>query len=147
MLVLALMAVSAGIAIAIQAGFNARLGVLLNNVLLASTVAFAISGLFTFLVVVFTAENLPTIKEIRYIPGHFWFVGAIFSAFGVTMFYYLIPKMGVGSVLSFSLTGQLLVGIVASHYGWFDLPIKPISLGKVFGVVSMVAGIILINFD
>mgnify|MGYP005708681871 CR=1 FL=1 len=147
MLFFAMMAFSAGIAIAIQAGFNARLGVLLNNTLLASTIAFVISGIFTFLVVLFTAEHVPTLKEIRYIPGYFWFIGAVFSAFGVTMFYYLIPKMGVGSVLSFSLTGQLIVGMIASHYGWFDLPVKPISVTRMIGVVSMVVGIVLINFE
>ena len=47
--------------------------------------------------------------------------------------------------MSFALTGQLALAVVASHFGWFDQPIKPITLKTLSGLVAMVVGIILIN--
>lgn len=50
-----------------------------------------------------------------------------------------------GLMMSFALTGQLLVAVIAGHYGWFDLPIKPLSLMRIIGVFALLSGVILIN--
>jgi transporter family-2 protein len=134
----------AGAAIALQATMNARLGVLLNSSLAATATAF----FFRFLIMVaaysLTSENLISTSSLKSVPWYLWF-GGLFSAFGVGMFYFLIPKMGVCPMMSLALTGQLIIAITSSHYGFFNLPIQQINPLKIVGVVLLIVGIVLIN--
>ncbi len=142
---LSIIALSSGAAIAAQAAMNAQLGSLLKNPLLATCIAFGSSIFFTLLAVISYTKDYPSIEIIRSVPTYLWFSGGILSAFGISMFYYLIPQMGIGPMMSFALTGQLLVAVTTSHFGWFDLPIKPLTIGKLTGVTALIIGVLLIN--
>ena len=74
-----------------------------------------------------------------------WFSGGLLSAFALASFFFVIPKIGILSMISFSLTGQLIYSLISSHYGWFGMPITPINIAKLIGVASMLTGIFLIN--
>ena len=141
---LPLLSIIAGALIAIQAGINSQLGVILKNSLLATVIAFMVSAIISLIGLLAISKNLPTNEVIRSVPLHFWFGGAI-SAFGVGLFYFLIPKMGVGSMMSLALTGQLITAVLISHFGWFGLPESTLSLSKCLGVFAMISGILLIN--
>lgn len=143
---LPLLALTAGAAIAVQAAMNAQLGVLLGSSLLGTTVAFATSLLLSLLAVVVYTRQYPPMASIQAVPLYLWF-GGVLSAFGVGMFYFLIPRMGVGPMMSFALTGQILVAIAASHFGWFDLPTRPVSFNRALGVLALMVGIVLINWE
>lgn len=144
---LSLLALIAGAAIATQASMNAQLGVLLKNSLIGTAIAFTFSGVFTLIAVIASTRHYPPVEAIGSVPVYLWFTGSALSAFGVAMFYYLIPKMGIGSMMSYALTGQILIAIIASHYGWFDLPVKHINAVKFVGVVALISGILLINWE
>ena len=146
MLALALLALMAGAAIAIQASINAQLGVMLRSSLLGTAIAFAVSCLVSVLAIAVSVRQYPSLATIQSVPWYLWF-GGLLSAFGVSLFYFLIPRMGVGSMMSFALTGQILVAVVSSHYGWFDLPAKPISTLRGMGVMALMSGIVLINWE
>ena len=103
------LALVAGAAIAIQATMNAQLGVLLKSTMLGTGVAFLFSCVFTVLVMVLSTKQYPQIADIKSVPLYLWFSGGALSAFGVGIFYYLIPKMGVGSMMSYALSGQILI--------------------------------------
>lgn len=139
-----ILAVFAGAAITLQAGMNARLGVLFKNPLLATAIAFLLACIFTLIFMVATHRQLPIASDIKAVPTYLWF-GGILSAFGVGSYYYLIPKMGVGSLMSFALSGQLILAVIAGHFGWFEQPIKPITVRTIVGLLAMVLGIIFIN--
>ncbi|MGJ8693582.1 MAG: DMT family transporter [Thalassotalea sp.] len=145
MSIFVLLAIAAGAAIAIQATMNAQLGVVLKNSILATGIAFLLSLLITLLVMLITTKQYPNLSEIKAVPIYLWCGGAL-SAFGVGMFYYLIPKMGAGSMMSYALTGQILIAIVASHFGWFNLPIKSIDSIKTIGAALLIIGVLLINW-
>ncbi|TQV87147.1 DMT family transporter [Aliikangiella coralliicola] len=142
---LSLLAFMAGAAIATQASMNAQLGVLLRNPLLGTSVAFVSSLLFTLLAVIVFTKKYPSLEAVRAVPSYLWFSGGLLSAFGISMFYYLIPRMGIGVMMSYALTGQIIVAVIAGHYGWFDLPTKPLNGAKLVGVLSLIIGIVLIN--
>ena len=145
--ILPVLALSAGAAIAIQATMNAQLGVLLKSSMIGTSIAFLVSFIFTVSVMALSAKQYPNLTEIKSVPLYLWFTGGALSAFGVGMFYFLIPKMGVGSMMSYALSGQILITILASHLGWFDLPVKPINNFKVTGAVLLIVGILLINWE
>ena len=144
---LSLLALIAGAAIATQVSTNAQLGVLLKNSLLGTTVVFTCSSVFTLIAVIVTTKHYPQAEIISSVPIYLWFTGGALSAFGVGMFYFLAPKMGVGPMMSYGLTGQILIAIIASHFGWFDLPIKQIDAFKISGIAALIVGIILINLE
>jgi len=144
---LAILALVAGAAIAIQASINAQLGVMLKSSLLGTTVAFSCSFLFTLIAVVASTKHYPQANEIKSIPVYFWFTGGALSAFGVALFYYLIPKMGVGAMMSYALTGQMVIAVIASHFGWFDLPVKHLQSTHLIGLVALLNGVFLINME
>lgn len=123
---------------------NARLGVLFKNPLLATAIAFLLACVFTLIFMMATHRQLPVASDFKSIPTYLWF-GGILSAFGVGSYYYLIPKMGVGSLMSFALSGQLILAVIAGHFGWFEQPIKPITVKTIVGLFAMVVGIIFIN--
>lgn len=145
-LFLVLMAIIAGAAIATQASMNAHLGVLLQNTLLASLVAFASGLIVTLLSLVSINKGLPDYQTVAEVPYYLWYAGGLLSAFAITVFYWLIPKMGVAMVISCALSGQLLLAMLAGHFGWFNLPDSPLSTTKIVGALSLVLGMVLINF-
>ena len=145
MSILALLALAAGAAIAIQATMNAQLGVVLKNSILATCIAFLLSLIITLFVMLITTKQYPNLSDIKAVPIYLWCGGAL-SAFGVGMFYYLIPKMGAGSVMSYALTGQLVIALLASHFGWFNLPANSIDSIKTIGAALLIIGVLLINW-
>ncbi|OUS28204.1 hypothetical protein A9Q99_11730 [Gammaproteobacteria bacterium 45_16_T64] len=144
---LSLLALVAGAAIAIQSSMNAQLGVLLKSSMLSTSVAFLCSGVFTVCAMLLSTKHYPQAAELKSVPWYLWFSGGALSAFGVGMFYYLIPKMGVGSMMSYALSGQMLIAITASHFGWFGLPVTSINTVKAFGAISLIAGVLLLNWE
>ncbi|WP_347136838.1 DMT family transporter [Parahaliea mediterranea] len=145
MLGLGSLALAAGAAIAIQASMNAQLGVQLRNSLLGTAVAFAVSCLVAVAAVLASTRDYPSLASLRAVPPYLW-CGGLLSTFGVGLFYFLIPRMGVGPMMSFALTGQILVAVAASHYGWFDLPVRTLNATRAVGVASLGLGILLINW-
>lgn len=140
------LALSAGGAIAIQAGMNARLGVELGNTMLGTSAAFAVACMVSLSVVALQRAGLPSMDRLQSVPLYLW-GGGIISAFGVGMFYFLIPRMGVGPMMSFALTGQIVLAVICSHFGWFDQPIKPVNTTRVIGLLVLVAGVSLIYWE
>jgi len=145
--VLSLLAMGAGAAITVQATMNAQLGVLLKSSMLGTSIAFLFSCVFTVLAMMLWSKQYPQLTDMKAVPLYLWFSGGALSAFGVGMFYYLIPKMGVASMMSYALSGQIIVATIISHFGWFDLPLKPINLLKISGIIALIVSMLLINWE
>jgi transporter family-2 protein len=144
-LTLTILAFIGGVFLAIQGGMNAQLGVLLKNPLLASLVAFFFSASFALLFLVFSIKNIPGIDQLKEVPFYLWFSGALFSVLGISLYYYTIPKLGISTMISLGLSGQLIFSVIAGHFGWFNFPAEPINYKKMIAIASMIFGIILIN--
>ncbi len=142
---LLLLAFMVGIMVVIQGGLNSRLGMHLESPLLATAAALSLSATFTVIAVLVTGRQLPSIQVLKEIPIHLWFTGAVFSFIAVTLFYYLIPKIGISTAVSFGLCGQIIFSMIAANYGWFGLPVEPMALKKIIGVTAMITGIFLIK--
>lgn len=139
------LAISAGVIIAIQGTINAQLGLLLKNPLLGTSIAFLVAFLCMFSVFLLSTSRWPSFSEVVSIPLYLLLSGGLLCAVGIGTMYYLIPKMGVGTLMSYSLSGQLIMAVVASHFGWFDLPEKSIDGIRGLGVAALITGVILLN--
>lgn len=141
-----LLSFSVGILVVIQGGINAKLGVMLNNTLLATSAALVMSTSFTLLAVFLTIRELPSLDQIQTIPTYMWFTGGALSFLAVTLFYYIIPRIGIATAVIFGLSGQIIFAAIASHFGWFGMPVEPITIKKVMGMLVMVMGVLLIKY-
>ena len=140
-----LLALIGGVFLAAQGGFNTQLGVLLNNPLLASAVAYLVSTTFALGAVLVSVNDYPSLSEMKSVPTYLWFTGALLSLIGITLYYYTIPKLGISTMISLGLCGQLVFSVIAGHFGWFNLPVEPADFKRILGVVVMIIGILLIN--
>jgi len=141
-----LIAFMAGAAIAIQAGLNSRLGVLLKNSIMAAAVVYLGSFIFTGFYLILSSGYMIDKANLRQVPIYLWFTGGVLSAMAISSMYWLIPRSGVGPAMSFYLVGQLIFSIAAGHYGWFDLPVTSVTSIKMAGIVFLIIGVIMINF-
>lgn len=56
---------------------------------------------------------------------------------------WLIPQVGAGQVMIALLAGQVLGGLVLSHFGWLGSPIQPVSMMNLIGAALMIGGVVL----
>lgn len=145
LLVPTLLALLAGAAIAAQASANARLGVLLGNPGAATGFAFLAGFVVVVVSQVLVRAPLPEAAAAAAVPAPIWLLGGLLGAFGVGVFYRLIPELGVGRVIGLSLVGQLLFSLCASHFGWFDLPTIPIDRSRGVGAILLLAGVAILQ--
>jgi bacterial/archaeal transporter family-2 protein len=59
---------------------------------------------------------------------------------------YLIPQVGARGLFISLLAGQVLGGMVLSHYGWLGSPVQRVSPIHALGAVIMVAGVVLATY-
>ena len=60
---------------------------------------------------------------------------------------WLIPQVGAGPVMITLLAGQVIGGLLMSHFGWLGSPVQPITLMKLIGVAVMIGGVSLATFS
>lgn len=142
---LSMLAILGGILLAAQGGFNATLGVLLKNPILATFSAFMSSTGFALIYILINYKTLPAWKTIDHIPLYLWFTGGLLSLLGISLYYYTIPKLGLSTMISLGLCGQLLFSVIAGHFGWLNLPIEPLTIKRLIGILTMLSGILLIQ--
>ena len=147
---LGILAILAGGCIAIQAAMNARLGVHFNSALVATGFAFLASfALITSFILISQFKTLQVTfsnMQLASVPWYLWFSCAL-SVIGVGTMYWLIPRMGAGIMMSYALTGQLVIAMLISHFGLFDSPQKLITNSKLLGSALLIIGITLISRD
>ncbi|PXY02408.1 EamA-like transporter family protein [Marinifilum breve] len=140
-----ILAFTGGVALAAQSGLNSQLGVGLKNPLLASVIAFLSSTLFAIVFVFVLVKDFPTITQIKGIPIYLWFTGGFLSMVGIGLYLYTIPKLGISTMISIGLCGQLIFSAIAGHFGWLNLPMEPLTIKKGIGILAMISGIIITN--
>ena len=59
----------------------------------------------------------------------------------------LIPQVGARGVFITLLAGQVLGGMVLSHFGWLASPVQRISAINIIGGLVMIAGVILATYS
>ena len=123
---------------------NGRLGTQLGSPLLATTVFFLVGALaatvaWTLLGKGDTVQLLKTANPALFGLGVERF-GIILSAT------FLIPRMGPGAYFVCIVAGQVVVGLLLSHFGLFAPEKLPLTPLKVLGAVAVIGGVVLIHY-
>lgn len=142
---LALISLSAGMAITLQSSLSGQLSQRLNNPLLASASVYLIGFLAISAYLLLHRQQLPARETLSQIPTYLWISGGLISAFALSSVYWVMPEFGVASTLLFVICGQLIIGAIVSHFAWFGMPAHPLSATRLLALFLVLAGASLYN--
>jgi transporter family-2 protein len=60
---------------------------------------------------------------------------------------WLIPQIGAGRLMIALLAGQIVGGLVLSHYGWLGSPQEPVTLTRALGALVVLGGAAMVTFS
>lgn len=136
--------IAAGTAVTFQASINAALGRFADNSLLAAAVSFGVGFVMLSLVALVSggAEAVPRLS------GAAWwmFVGGALGAFYVWASLWGVPVLGVVTMVSALILGQMVAAMVLDTVGAFGLPVRELSAQRVLAAVLVAAGVVLSRF-
>ncbi|WP_421920082.1 DMT family transporter [Marinifilum sp.] len=128
----------------IQASLNAKLGSFLKAPLMAALVNFVVGGCILLVVVLGMRTPNNLLQAAKEAPLYAWIGGSIGAVF-VSSIIFLVPRLG--SALSFALIilGQLAFSLVIDHFGLLGIQVQPVNWGRIFGVLLILAGVLVIQ--
>lgn len=141
MWILILFAAGAGAAIALQALINSRLAQHTSSPILAATISFAVGLLGLSMVALTQARPAHSLAAA---PWWAW-TGGLLGAFYILLSILLVPRIGIATLVTSTLFGQVVCSLAADHYGWLGTTARPISGARILGAALVLAGVVLIR--
>jgi len=143
MLLPILLVLFAGGMIALQAPTNAILARAGGSPVLAALISFAV-GTIALLVVWLASGNRPETSGFARIPWYAW-MGGLYGATYVAVAAYAAPRIGLASLITIGIAGQIVVAMWIDHVGALGLPRDPISLVRLGGALLVIVGVVLVR--
>lgn len=134
---------AAGIGIPVLAALNAQLGQRLGAPVAAAAVLFTVALLIAVGAMVI-GGSAPALRALPGTPKHLFLAGAL-VAFYVLSITWVAPRFGVGNAVFCVLVGQMLSAAVIDHFGLFGALVRPMSAGRLGGLVLMAMSLVLIQ--
>lgn len=130
-----------GITLTVHLAMNSKVGAALQNPRLGNAFFWCVGALTAFAIGL-PGFRLKALSVLRDVNPLLLFAGALGAClvFGIA---FLIPRIGAAKLTLIMLAGQILGGLVLSHYGLLGSPREPISLRVALGTVVMFAGVLL----
>jgi transporter family-2 protein len=130
-----------GVAVGVQSPIAGKMGQSIGGT--AGSFIVHLGGLiFSGLLLIFRGgEN---IRDWHKLPWYVFFAGA----FGLILYLtinYTLPRLGSTMMIMLIIVGQLLMGMLVDHFGWFGVDVRPIDLPRIAGVLLLFAGGFLIS--
>jgi len=142
-LIPALLVLLAGAMTAAQPPTNAVLARESGSVMFAALLSFAV-GTLVLIAVVLATQVRPALAPLRDVPWWAW-AGGFYGAFFVAVGAYAAPRLGIASLITIAVAGQLVAALVIDHFGAFGLARAPISPGRILGILLVLAGVVLVR--
>lgn len=133
----------AGAMVAAQAPTNAFLAKAGDSPILAALISFAV-GTVALFAIWLGSGNRPGTAPFADLPWYAW-IGGIYGAVFVAVAAYAVPKIGVASLITIGIAGQIAMALLLDHVGALGLTREPINFGRVAGAVLVIAGVVLVR--
>jgi transporter family-2 protein len=138
-----LLVVVAGGMIALQAPTNVMLARAGGSPLLAALISFAV-GTVALFVAWLLSGNRPAPAAFSALPWYAW-IGGMYGATYVAIAAYAAPRIGLASLITLGIAGQIAVALWLDHHGAFGLPRAPVSAARALGALLVVGGVVLVR--
>ncbi len=139
---LILTTVVAGGLVALQAPINSTLGKSVGT-FAAASISFIVGTIVLVAITVTIGGGFGQVGEIRGLPWYY-LTGGLLGVIYVTNALVSVRTLGAGGITAATITGQLLTAVAIDRFGVLGIPEKPLSLGRIAGVVLLVVGTYLI---
>ena len=121
-----------GVVLAVHLAMNGKVGSVLDNARVGNALFWCIGavGALAIGLTGWRGDSLSPLKQVHPLL----LTAGILGACLVFAIAWLIPQVGAGTVMITLLAGQVIGGLIMSHFGWLGSPIQPITtsaLGKV----------------
>ena len=133
-----------GVVLAVHLAMNGKVGSVLNNARVGNALFWCI-GAVGAVAIGLTGWQSGALDPLRQVHPVLLTAGVL-GACLVFAIAWLIPQVGAGSVMITLLAGQVLGGLLMSHYGWLGSPVQPMTLTRIAGVAVMIGGVVLATF-
>src|SRR5262249_47580789 len=136
-----LLTIFLGVVLAVHLAMNGKVGSVLQNARVGNALFWCIGALGALLIGLggWRGGALEPLKQVHPVLLTAGLLGACL-VFAIA---WLIPRVGAGNVMITLLAGQVLGGLIMSHFGWLGSPVQPITFAKGVGVVVMIGGVVL----
>jgi len=130
-----------GIVLTVHLAMNGKVGAAINNPRVGNALFWFIGAVMA-MIIGLSGWQSGALQPLSQINPLLLTAGAFGASlvFGIA---WLIPQIGAGPLTMIMLTGQVLGGLVLSHFGWLGSPVKLISFSSLLGAAVMVAGVAL----
>jgi transporter family-2 protein len=133
----------AGACLPLQAGINGQLAKQVSSTLSAALISFLVGSL-ALLLMVLVQREVPSLSALKGMTWWHW-SGGLLGAFFIFIAAFAGPRIGALLLMALVLVGQLSMALTLDHFGWAGFREAPVSLGKIGGLLLIVAGIWLIR--
>jgi transporter family-2 protein len=134
-----------GVVLAVHLAMNGKVGSVLNNARVGNALFWCIGALGAVAIGMTGWQRgaLDPLKQVHPVL----LTAGVLGACLVFAIAWLIPQVGAGSVMITLLAGQVLGGLLMSHYGWLGSPVQPVTPVKLAGVAVMIGGVVLATYS
>jgi transporter family-2 protein len=142
---LVLLTLVIGVVLAVHLAMNGNVGSIVKNPRMGNALFWCI-GAITAIVIALSGWESEFFTRIKEVPLWLLTAGILGAClvFGIAA---IIPKLGAGPVMIIMLAGQIVAGLVLSHFGALGSPVEKISWLKLVGVVIMICGVLLATYS
>lgn len=130
-----------GVVLTVHLAMNGKVGEAIGNPRVANALFWCIGALGAVAIGAtgWTAGALDGVSDVNPLL----LTAGLLGASLVFAIAWLIPQVGAFGLMMGLLSGQILGGMVLSHFGWLGSPLQPITLIKLVGAAAMIAGVVL----
>lgn len=132
-----------GTLIALQAPTNSILAQSGGSPILAALISFAVGTVALFLVWL-ASGNRPRAGAFADLPAYVW-LGGLYGAFFVAVAAFAAPRIGLASLITIGIGGQIVMAMALDHFGALGLPRDAVTLPKLLDVALVLAGVVLVR--
>nr|WKN34804.1 DMT family transporter [Tunicatimonas sp. TK19036] len=133
-----------GVVLTLHLTMNAQVGVILKNPKMGNAIFWTIGGI-TAIMIGFSSWDSEVFLRLKEVPLWLLTAGIMGAAlvFGIA---WTIPQIGAGPAFVLLIAGQVITGMVFSHFGLLGSPVEPLSLMKILGVLLLIGGVSIVTF-
>ena len=143
-LYLCLFSMFLGVVLTVHLAMNGKVGAVLNNARVGNALFWCLGAVMA-VAIGLSGWHAGALSGLKQVNPILLTAGAIGASL-VFAIAWLIPQIGAGPFTLTLLAGQIVSGMLLSHFGWLGSPVQPIGLKSVVGALIMVAGVLLATF-
>jgi len=130
-----------GVVLTVHLAMNGKVGAAIDNPRVGNALFWCIGAVTALLIGLsgWRSDALSPLKTVNPMLLGAGILGACL-VFGIA---FLIPRIGAIRLTLIMLFGQIIGGLVLSHFGWLGSPHEPVSARKLVGTLVMFAGVYL----